>query len=237
MPNPYFHFKQFTVYHDKCAMKIGTDGVLLGSWVGLENKKSILDVGTGCGIIAIMAAQRSHALIDAVEIDKDACMQAGANIEACPWSDRIYLEHASFQDYAKRCNKKYDLVVSNPPFFKNQFRPDNKLRALARHDDALPFGSLISNASAILTPYGTLAVIIPSELIRYCEKCLVTEELFITRRLNVRPTPDKPIRRILLEAERTVRKVDEACMAIENGPRHDYTDEYKKLTRDFYLAF
>ncbi|MBN2613077.1 MAG: methyltransferase [Bacteroidales bacterium] len=237
MPNPFFHFKQFTVYHDKCAMKIGTDGVLLGAWVKVKNKENILDVGTGTGIIAIMAAQRSNALIDAVEIDENACMQASENIASCPWHERIHLEHMSFQDFAKQCKKKYDLIVSNPPFFKNQYRPSEKSRSIARHDDALPLEQLVSDASGLLNPDGSMALIIPSELLSCCEKYLSDKALFITRKLNVMPAPEKPVKRILLEAERSARKVSEDYLAIEKGPRHDYTEMYKELTRDFYLAF
>lgn len=237
MPNPWFHFKQFTIYHDKCAMKIGTDGVMLGAWANVEHKKNILDAGTGTGVIAIMLAQRSNAMIDAVEIDENACMQAKDNIACSPWHQRINLVNSSFQDYAKTCDKKYDLVISNPPFFKTQYRPSERLRSLARHDDSLSLADLISIASSLLTSCGNISVIIPVESFTYCKTCIEKECLYINRILNVKPTPYKDVKRILVEAGKHKEIFDEKFIAIETGTRHNYTPQYRQLTRDFYLAF
>ncbi len=237
MPNPYFHFKQFTIYHDKCAMKIGTDGVLLGAWTYVDTIKSALDVGTGTGIIAIMLAQRSSAVIDAVEIDEKACVQAVDNIAGCPWHHRVKLIHASFQEYAKTCNKTYDLIVTNPPYFNNLYRPAEKSRAIARHDDALPLHELVNYSAGILSETGIISVILPEisfpQYLGYLEK----EKLHVQRILYLKPTPNKPVIRMLIEAGKAkVNRIEES-MVIETGEGHNYTDQYKQLTRDFYLAF
>ena len=127
MPNDYFKFKQFTIHQDKCAMKVGTDGVLLGAWAECANAKGILDIGTGTGLIALMIAQRSNAKIDAVEIDETASKQAKENIKKSLWNDRIEILNISFQDFSKSTNEKYDLIVSNPPYFQNSlYAPDEK---------------------------------------------------------------------------------------------------------------
>ncbi len=237
MPNPYFHFKQFTIYHDKCAMKVGTDGVLLGAWANVDNASEVLDVGTGTGLIAIMLAQRGGANIDAVEIDENAFKQAGENIQRCKWSDRIHLFRSSFQEYSKVCAKTYDLIVSNPPFFKNQYRPSEKSRAVARHDDSLSLMDLVFHADMILKPDGIISAVIPAGSIDSYKACLHQKSFFITRILYVMPLPGKPAKRILVEAGREETVISEDYLAIESGRRHHYTREYTDLTREFYLAF
>ena len=137
MGNDNFRFKQFTVFHNKCAMKVGTDGVLLGAWANLEDCESILDIGTGTGIIALMAAQRSNAEIEAIDIEKNACLQATENIENSPWPTRINVHNESLQLFAEKTEKKYSHIISNPPFFCNSLLSDDKNRQLARHPISL----------------------------------------------------------------------------------------------------
>ncbi len=237
MPNPYFHFKQFTIYHDKCAMKVGTDGVILGAWTNVDNTLEILDVGTGTGLIAIMLAQRSKANIDAVEVDENAFSQSGENIQGCPWPERIHLIKSSFQEYSCVCGKAYDLIVSNPPYFKNQYRPSEKSRATARHDDSLSLMDLVFHADIILKPDGIISVIIPAESIDGYNEFLNQKSLFIQRILYVMPSPGKPVKRILVEAGRKKATITKGFLAIESGRRHHFTKEYIDLTREFYLAF
>ena len=157
MSNNYFSFRQFTIHQDQCAMKVGTDGVLLGAWVNVENAQRILDVGTGTGLIALMCAQRSESVIDAVEVDRAASEQAAVNCSASPWKDRITVVHDSFQHFAESTAYRYDLIVSNPPFFKNSLKPKGLARSLARHDDRLSYESLLYYTVKILEPGGTLA--------------------------------------------------------------------------------
>lgn len=237
MANPYFQFKKFTLFHDKCAMKIGTDGVLLGAWANIANTKIILDVGTGTGLIAIMLAQRGKAMIDAIEINEAACMQARENISGCPWASRIRLINASFQEYAKDCNKKYDLIVSNPPFYTNQYKPAETTRSVARHDDSLSLKETIFFAEQILSHKGILSVIIPVESMKDFTVYLSHVNLFVIRVLQVIPSPGKPVRRVLIEAGRNKTDTETDSLTIDTGRRHDYTHEYKLLTKDFYLAF
>ncbi len=237
MQNTYFQFKQFIIRHDSCAMKVGTDGVLLGAWTNVDKVHNALDVGTGTGLIAIMLAQRSIAKIDAVEIDENACRQAGENISACPWNRRINLVNSSFQEYAIKCNKTYDLIVSNPPYFRNQYRPSEKSRAVARHDDSLSLKDLVFFTSQILKPDGIISVVLPAESMDPYNDYLLQNHLYITRKLYVMPLHGRPVKRILVEAGREKKTIEENYLAIEAGRRHCYTQQYTDLTSAFYLAF
>jgi tRNA1Val (adenine37-N6)-methyltransferase len=232
-----FQFKQFTVEQDRCAMKIGTDGVLLGAWVPVEqNPFSILDIGTGTGIIALMLAQRSTAQqIDALEIDEQAYEQATDNLENSPWNDRLFCFHAGLDEFMEEPEDEYDLIVSNPPFYAEDYKTNNDQRDLARFQDALPFEDLIEAADLLLSENGILAVIIPfKEEDRFL--AIAKEfELYPTKITRVKGTPTAEIKRSLLALSRnktTLFSIDE--LTIEIG-RHEYTPEYIALTQDFYL--
>ncbi|MEY4012407.1 MAG: hypothetical protein RIT22_1531 [Bacteroidota bacterium] len=232
-----FQFKQFTVEQDRCAMKIGTDGVLLGAWAPVEqNPFSILDIGTGTGIIALMLAQRSTAQqIDALEIDEQAYEQATDNFENSPWNDRLFCFHAGLDEFMEEPEDEYDLIVSNPPFYGEDYKTNNDQRDLARFQDALPFEDLIEAADLLLSENGILAVIIPfKEEDRFL--AIAKEfELYPTKITRVKGTPTAEIKRSLLALSRnktTLFSIDE--LTIEIG-RHEYTPEYIALTQDFYL--
>ncbi|MBX9808015.1 MAG: methyltransferase, partial [Flavobacteriaceae bacterium] len=158
-----FQFKQFSVEQDRTAMKIGTDGVLLGAWTPIDNNPfSILDIGTGTGIIALMLAQRSAAeQIDALEIDEDAYEQATDNFENSPWNDRLFCFHAGLDEFVEEPEEEYDLIVSNPPFYSEDYKSENEQRDLARFQDAMPFEDLIEAAALLLSENGIFSVIIP----------------------------------------------------------------------------
>ena len=157
-----FQFKQFSVQHDRCAMKVGTDGVLLGAWTPADNPASILDIGAGCGLIALQLAQRSSAMvIDAVEIDAEAYEQCATNFEASPWGDRLFCYHAAIQEFASEWEETYDLIVSNPPFYTENFKSEDEKRDQARFEDALPFQHLLVCASHLLNDTGVFSTIIP----------------------------------------------------------------------------
>ncbi len=237
MPNNYFKFKQFAVYQDQCAMKVGTDGVLLGAWVDCEKAKSILDIGTGTGLISLMLAQRSSAFIDAVEIDQQACDQAKENVKKSLWKDRIEILHSSFQEYYKSTNKKYDLIVSNPPYFQNSLLAPDKKRTDARHNSNLQLEDLMSGSLKLLNDDGILGVILP-----YLEGnmfILKASEfgLYCVRQTKVLPNPGKQPKRLLLEFSRNKKPLIEQELIIELNKRHEYSEAYKNLTKDFYLAF
>ena len=174
-----FQFKQFTINQDRCAMKVGTDGVLLGAWCPIDNNPfSVLDIGAGTGILALMLAQRSSAQqIDAIEIDEDAFELCVENFENSPWSDRLYCYHAGLDEFMEEPEDEYDLIVSNPPFYSEDYKTENEQRDLARFQDALPFEDLVEAASILLSEHGILSVIIPfkeEERLRYYLRILDT---------------------------------------------------------------
>lgn len=158
-----FQFKQFSLEQDRCAMKVGTDGVLLGAWTPITNNPfSILDIGTGTGVIALILAQRSTAeQIDALEIDQEAYEQAVDNFENSPWSDRLFCFHAGLDEFVEEPEEEYDLIVSNPPFYSEDYKTENKQRDLARFQEAMPFNNLVEAAALLLSENGIFSVIIP----------------------------------------------------------------------------
>ena len=237
MPNQTFAFKQFKIVQDKCAMKVGTDAVLLGSCVNASNAKTILYIGTGTGIIAMMLAQKSSARIDAIDIDLNAFIQATENVNDCNWKERIDIHHISLQQFAKESDHKYDLIVSNPPYFVDSSKASEESRTNARHTDQLPFKDLLDGVLQLLNPNGKFYVILPtkeSELFReHAEK----HKLFLTKVTKVITRTDKPEKRLLMRFEFIQRAFSEDSITIEKDERHSYTDEYKELTKDYYLAF
>jgi tRNA1Val (adenine37-N6)-methyltransferase len=238
MPSNTFAFKQFTVKQDKCAMKVGTDAVLLGSWILPENAASILDIGTGTGIIALMIAQRSPAKIDAIDIDPNACVQAKENVDSSPWRERITIHHESFQTFSLRTEHKYDLVVSNPPFFVDSSKASHLERTISRHTDLLPYHELLEGALRLLRPEGRFCVILPSKEGELFRDMAAEKQLYLCKLTRVRTRADKATeKRLLMQFERKPRSFSENTLVIEKDERHSYTDEYKELTKDYYLAF
>jgi|WetSurSiteA1Bulk_404760.scaffolds.fasta_scaffold00115_8 tRNA1Val (adenine37-N6)-methyltransferase len=237
MSNTYFAFKQFTIFHDKCAMKVGTDGVLLGAWANVTNANRILDIGTGTGLIAIMLAQRSEAIIDAVEIDEQACIQARANVAACPWYQRITIHHDAFQHFAGITQVRYDLIISNPPYFRNSLKPPAKSRSLARHDDNLGIESLFLHVSAILAPDGMLALIFPAGVLNQVADTAGFHGFFLSKLLRVRPATDREYTRCLVVFNRTRDGVADSGELSIRDMDNGFTKEYKQLTKDYYLNF
>ncbi|MDR1347014.1 MAG: tRNA (adenine(22)-N(1))-methyltransferase TrmK [Prevotellaceae bacterium] len=238
MNNKNFTFKQFVIEQEKSAMKVGIDGVILGAWVDVANAVDILDVGTGTGLIAIMIAQRnSIAHIDAVEIDRQAYEQAAENVNKCKWKERINVIHEKFQTFAQTAQKRYDLIVSNPPYFIASLQSPEMQRTVARHSVLLSQDDLISGIGNLLADTGKFAAIFPYiEANVFIAKAAV-QNLFCNKKTNIKPNPDKPVKRIMLEFLRTKQNLAENTVCIETGKRHDYTDEYKTLTKDFYLKF
>ena len=237
MSNIFFKFKQFVIFQDQCAMKVGTDGVLLGAWVNVDRCNYILDIGTGTGLIALMLAQRNpKAIIDAIDIEEDCVIQAKQNIAGSSFSQRINIQNSSFQEFSKCKDKKYDLILSNPPFFKNAMKSPNHSRNFARHDNTLSFVDIISQSSSLLADKGRLALILPHDCKKQILEEAVKANLSAHRITNVFPLPHKPAKRILVE----LIKDDSASVCIEDDliielARHQYSYEFKNLTDDFYL--
>jgi tRNA1Val (adenine37-N6)-methyltransferase len=232
-----FNFKQFTVQQDRCAMKIGTDGVLLGAWCPIDNNPfSVLDIGAGTGILSLMLAQRSNAeQIDSLEIDEEAYEQCVENFENSPWSDRLFCFHAGLDEFVDEPEDEYDIIISNPPFYSEDYKTDSSQRDLARFQDALPFEDLIEAADLLLSENGIFAVIIPyKEEERFIDLCAEVE-LFPVKVTRVKGSHATPIVRSLLAFKRyelSVLTADELVIEIS---RHEYTDDYINLTKDFYL--
>ena len=232
-----FTFKQFAIEQDRCAMKIGTDGVLLGAWAPIDNHPfSILDIGTGTGIIALMLAQRSAAQqIDALEIDEAAYEQATDNFENSPWNDRLFCFHAGLDEFIEEPEEEYDLIVSNPPFYSEDYKTENESRDLARFQDAMPFEQLLEAADLLLSEHGIFAVIIPFKEEENFIALANEFELYPLKITRVKGTPTTEIKRSLLAFSRnetTDLPIDE--LVIETA-RHVYTQEYIGLTKVFYL--
>lgn len=232
-----FQFKQFSIQQDRCAMKVGTDGVLLGAWCPIENKPfSILDIGTGTGLIALMLAQRSFAeQIDAIEIDEEAYEQAVDNFENSSWSDRLFCFHAGLDEFMEEPEDEYDLIVSNPPFYCEDYKTSNEQRDTARFQDAMPFEDLVEAADLLLSENGIFAVIIPyKEEERFIDLC-AEFELYPVRVTRVKGTYDSPIIRSLLAFKRYELSTLSADELVIETARHHYTEDYIALTQDFYL--
>lgn len=232
-----FRFKQFAIRQDRAAMKVGSDGVLLGAWAPVNHDPdSVLDIGTGTGLIAMMLAQRSFAgQIEAIEIDADAFEEAVENFEESPWNDRLYCFHASLDDFMEDLqHETYDLIVSNPPFYSENVTSGNAARDNARQNQSLPFGDLVEAAAILLSADGIFCVIIPFREEGTFVHLAKQEGLFPTKITRVKGTPESEVKRSLLAFSRAGGEPQIDELAIETS-RHEYTAEYIALTRDFYL--
>lgn len=236
-----FKFKKFTIHQDKCAMKVGTDAVLLGAWTSLENQPfSILDIGAGTGIISLMLAQRSHSVpiaigtIDAIEIDEEAYEQCVENFENSSWGDLLFCYHASLLEFTEEIEDKYDLIISNPPFYSDSYKTENIQRDLARFSDALPFEHLVDGISKLLSEKGIFSVIIPFREEKKIKTLASGVQLFPNKILHVKGNPSSEIKRSLISFSFNKTEVKTEELIIETS-RHQYTNDYISLTKDFYL--
>ena len=218
-------------------MKVGTDGTLIGAWATLHSGGQILDIGTGTGLIAIMAAQRSpEAHITAIDIDSECIEQARQNVAASPWPDRIEVVHSSLQDFAPATH--FDTIISNPPYFVSSLRSTDAARSIARHTDTLSFDDLTRGVCRLLSPEGHFALILPSpEMERF--RSAARGKLFIKRCCEVWSTPTSGAKRIMAEfsSDPTTSNVATEKLIIEDSGPQCYSEEYRSLTRDFYLKF
>lgn len=231
----FFQFKQFKVFHDRCAMKVGTDGVLLGAWVNITDEKSILDVGTGSGVIALMLAQRTTtSSIDALEIAEPDFLQARENVVLSPWPNRISVHHTALQNFTAK--KTYDLIVSNPPFFQNSQLPPSPSRANARHNLTLSQDDFLQAVLPLLNTKGRLAIILSyPEGNQFRVKAETTYGLNTIRQLSLFSKKSKPQERWLFEFSRQAQPIKNEVLVIHEGDQ--WSDPYQELTRAFYLNF
>lgn len=303
MANPYFSFKQFTVWQEHAAMRVGTDGVLLGAWCDLsscvsvvipdestdrrqpenvcpadpsqildssnrdqtvwddhvqdEREKSVcgaqngadaetkkvgrvLDIGSGTGVIALMVAQRtSNAQIDAVEPDSGSCEDALRNFAESPWADRLHLHDVTLQEYVSRYAEKvqYDLIVSNPPYFVDSLKAPDPVRNAVRHAVSLPFEELLDGVKTLLAEHGRFAVILPVTEGVLLEKLALERSLHCVRKCLVQTKPGVPPKRVMMEFGRKSVSLHSGLLIMETERHQEFTEEYRRLTRDFYLKF
>lgn len=230
-----FHFKEFTVNQDRCAMKVGTDSVLFGAWIDPTKSQFVLDIGTGTGILSLMLAQKSNAVIDAIDIDLQACEQARENSMQSKWNHRINVYHSTLQNFMHRALMVYDLIISNPPYFADAHKTNDNARNIARHmDETLSIDDLISGVLKLLSDDGRFCVILPyKEGMLFYEKAMLNK-LYCTRLTRVKTKIDKPEKRLMMEFSRHMKVIEEDEIVIQETENY-FTDQYINLTKDFYL--
>jgi tRNA1Val (adenine37-N6)-methyltransferase len=238
MPNDSFEFKKFKIRQDRCAMKVGTDAVLLGAWVIPNGSANILDIGTGTGIIALMLAQKSNAPIVAIDIDKDSTEQARLNVAESTYASQIKVEHISFQDLALSSTQKFDLIVSNPPFFVDSLKSTNDGRTMARHNDLLSFEDLLKGVKKLLNEKGKFCLILPKNEALLFRDLATSKGLYLSKLMRIRTRPEKDSeKRHLMQFEFKETEFSESTLVIEADSHRNYTEEYKKFTQDYYMKF
>ncbi len=234
MPTDYFDFKRFRVYHDQCAMKVGTDGVLLGAWAEVGNARHILDVGCGSGLIALMLAQRTCGDVVGVEVDGGAVRQAMANVSRSPFSGQVRIVEADVLQYVPE--RKFDCIVSNPPFFQETTLSPDSRRALARHTRTLSYETLVQAVEKLLLPDGYFSVIVPAGSARTLRSLCTLSGFSMLRQTDVQTKTGKQPKRSLLSFVKnmaaTVPAVDVLTLYDDSGCK---TSAYLSLTADFYL--
>jgi tRNA1Val (adenine37-N6)-methyltransferase len=233
-----FKFKEFEVKQEDSAMKIGTDGVLLGAWAKIDDfQESILDIGSGTGLISLMMAQRSDVeLIDAVELDPAAYEESVFNFENSPWGDRLFCYHSSFQEFAEEIEDSYDLIVTNPPYF-NRVNTVDQSRDRARNDHNLPAKDLLAGVDMLLAEEGRFACVLPAEDAQKFTDLAAVQGLYLNRKCEVKGRLESKVVRSLMEFDRVKKNSSEIILEelIIEIERHKYTQDYKDLVRDFYL--
>lgn len=241
LPRNGFTFKQFFVAHDRCAMKVGTDAVILGAWVPLGVTTNILDIGSGSGILALMLAQRlaGKVNIDAVELDSAACQQARENVAISSWPTAIRLIEQDILLYSEqvgRTERRYDLIISNPPYFSSGSDCSSDKRNLARYTSSLSHQGLLQAADRLLAPEGRFCLMLPCADAQLLQQAAEQSGWYCGQRLWVRDREERPAHLLLLELAKKPLSAADSELTIRT-PERVYTQEYRQLTREFYLAF
>jgi tRNA1Val (adenine37-N6)-methyltransferase len=219
-------------------MKVGTDAVLLGAWIIPNGSKNILDIGTGTGVISLMLAQKSSANILAVEIDKQSTEQAMLNVSQSNYFSQIQVENVSIQDLAQKSEKKFDLIVTNPPYFIDSYKSIESNRTIARHSDSLPFEELIDSVIKLLDVKGKFCLILPKNEAGIFRKMAEIKGLYLSKLLRIRTKPDKESeKRHLMQFEFKETEFSESTLVLEENESRNYTQAYKEFTKDYYLNF
>lgn len=230
-----FYFKQFSVEDSSSPMKVGTDGVLLGAWCPTKENVSILDIGTGCGVISLMLAQRiNNATIKAIDIDKGAIENAKQNFELSKWNNKLTAIECPIQLFSQITSEKFDIIVSNPPFFVESLKSNKNHRNLARHTDSLPFETLIENVSYLIKDDGIFACILPyNEGYRFID-IANKHNLFCSNIIHIANKPSHTVKRILFVLSKTENYTMESPTLFIRNEDNTYSNEYLQLTKDFY---
>lgn len=234
MSNQYFDFKHFRIEQGRCSMKVGTDGVLLGAWFPMESGKRVLDIGTGTGLIAIMAAQRGAESVTGVEIDPVAAEQAHGNALNSPWADEIAIKCTDISRFT--AGYGFDRIVCNPPFFRDSLRCPDPGRNIARHNDSLSYEKLAGCAANLLVPDGLLCLVLPYDAVDVFAKCALNEGLNLCKRTDVVTVPGKAPKRSLVAFESQCRSLDKDVLSICDSDGKE-TSEYIELVKEFYLKY
>ncbi len=239
LPNPFFQFKQFTVHHDRCAMKVTTDGCLFGAWCSEEIRKgkregqNLLDIGAGTGLLSLMMAQKNKVMIDAIEIDNEAVQQAKENITASPWKERIKLIHADVLQW--KTDNQYDCIISNPPFYERELKSDAKTKNIAHHDEGLKLADLFRFIKAHLSEEGTFYLLLPAKRENEVNALLNSQGLYLHQNVIVRQSVHhSPLRMMLQAGTKKAEDIHTSEIAIKDS-RNEYTPPFKDLLKDYYL--
>ena len=238
MPNTYFQFKQFRVEQEQCAMKVCTDSCVFGAAVVVAGAERILDIGTGTGLLALMVAQRSGAVVEAVEINAAAQQQAAANFSQSPWADRLKLHPVSLQEFAASNQQQYDVILSNPPFFLSSLKSDNAAKNTAKHTGELLFEDILSFAQRHLTPGGKLYLLLPPAEAQHFAQLATNYQLYLCNTLEVYTRVDgKCIRHIQTYTFHPAPVPVKQTLYIREKDTVTYTQDFTNLLRDYYLIF
>ncbi len=229
-----FQFKQFSVEDNKSTMKVGTDAVLLGAWTKIQNTKTILEIGTGSGVISIMLAQRSEVKIEAIDIDKSSVNQASDNFKISPWNKHLAAKHFSLKEFIIESKNQYDLIVSNPPFFIDSLKSPNKNKTRSKHTDELSYSDLIQGLIHFLSPQGRACLILPFTESKSFINLARLENIYLNKQLLIKPKKSKQANRILMEfsfSKTTLEKDEIYLRKADNS----FSDKYKNMSKDYYL--
>jgi tRNA1Val (adenine37-N6)-methyltransferase len=239
MPNPYFRFKQFTVFHDRCAMKVTTDACLFGAWCANEIQGSklkisnLLDVGAGTGLLSLMVVQKNNVTVDAVEIDGDAAQQASENIHSSPWEKNINVIQKDIRSFHPE--KKYDCIISNPPFYEKELVSQKQEKNLAHHSSHLNLGQLLRTIKNLLNEEGCFFLLLPFKRMHEAEKMLGQYQFFIHKKIIVQQTTQhSPFRILLMGMKKKEMQTSVSTISISDE-NQQYTPEFTTLLKDYYL--
>lgn len=231
-----FHFKPFSLYHHKSTMKTGTDAILLGVWADVNGVDKVLDIGCGCGIISLLIASRCEANITAIDIDEDSILEASANFENSNFSSRMNTSLVDFKDFSSRKNEKFDLIISNPPFFENDLKSKNIRKASARHTISLSYHQLCEGSFNLLNPQGKFCLVLPYEFRNTFMKAARNYLFYLNRELIIFPRRGHSPNRVLLEFTKEINSNPEREFFSIREENNKFSKQYHQWLENYYLS-